>query len=121
MPKEQVPPQIALSRFLDAVRDEAAVNVSFRNRLISALALEVIIEGEEEISTLDPVSLCVAKSESAFRRIYEQLPPAKLKAVLLEAELAKKPDLTGQTKPGLINMLYQRARNRAEERGRIDG
>ncbi len=121
MSKQQVPPQLALNRFLDALRDEAAVNVSFRNRLIEALALEVLIEGEEEISTLDPVSLAITKGESAFRRIYEQLNAAGIRAVLLEAKLATRPDLTGQNKSGLINMLYQRARNRAAERGRIEG
>lgn len=115
--RTRLPPQLALNRFLDAVRDEAATNPGFRGRLLEALAIEIYIEGEEEISAVDPIGLARSKSEATFRRVYSQLNATALRAVLRDADLATATDLKGQTKASLIDMLWSRSRSRAAERG----
>jgi hypothetical protein len=116
--KERLPPQLALGRFLNTVREEAATNSGFRSRLLEALDVEIYVDGEEEIETLDPIAVVTTKTETSFRRIYNQLNVAQLKRILRQSELATGPDLLRKSKPVLIDMLWARANNRATERGR---
>jgi hypothetical protein len=111
-------PDRALRKFLDVVADEAAANVAFRNRLLMALGTPVIFEGEEDVMGIDPVDLSTRRGEDSFRRIYGTLAVPQLKVVLGTAELATKADVKGLKKPELIDMLWTRARDKAEARGR---
>lgn len=115
-------PDIALRRFLEVVADEAAVNTTFRNRLLLATGARVLFAGEEDIATVDPVELAVRYDETTFKRIYSAMSPAQLKGILKarpHPAFATASDVQGQAKPALLEMLWSRARSRAEEKGRL--
>lgn len=119
---EQTSPDQALRRFLETVADEAATNVGFRNRLLLAIGSPVVFAGQEDIATVNPVELAVRYDEATFKRIYNTMSAAELKAVLKappKPALASASDLTGKAKPALLAMLWNRAHDRAEEKGRI--
>jgi hypothetical protein len=115
-------PDQALRNFLEVIADEAAVNTAFRNRLLMATGATVVFAGEEDLSTVDPVELVVRYDEATFRRIYNALSATQLKAVLQSRPnpaLATSTDVRQKRKPDLLDMLWERARDRAEEKGRL--
>jgi hypothetical protein len=115
-------PDRALRRFLEVVNDEAATNTRFRNRLLFAIGGPVIFAGQEDLATVDPVELAVRYDEKTFQRIYNTMTAAELRAVLKappNPPLASASDVQGKAKPALLVMLWSRARDRAEEKGRL--
>lgn len=119
---EQSPtsPDVALRAFLDVIASEAETNATFRNKLLTAIGAQIIFEGEDDIATADPVLLSVRYSEDAFRRIWGVLKAADLKALLVAKGLASKEDVKPLKKvPELLAVLWSRARERAEELGKI--
>ena len=115
-------PDQALRRFLEVVADEAATNTRFRNRLLLAIGGPIIFAGQEDIATVDPVELAVRYDETTFKRIYNTMSAIELKAILKappKPPLASANDVQGKAKPALLTMLWSRARDRAEEKGRL--
>lgn len=122
MPNDKpVSPNLALRRFLDAVADEADMNAAFRNRLILALGVPVIFEGQDDLASVHPVELAVRYDEHSFKRIYSQLKGPALKKILTQHGLASAAEAgaKGIRPPQQIELLWDRARGRAEEDGRI--
>ena len=122
MPNEKpISPNAALRRFLDAVADEADMNPGFRNRLLLALDVPVIFEGQDDLATVHPLELAVRYDEHTFKRIYGQLKSAALKKILVERNLASAAEAgaKGIKAPQQIELLWERARGRAEEDGRL--
>lgn len=121
MPDEKpISPNVALRRFLDVVADEADLNAAFRNRLLLALNVPVIFEGQDDLATVHPVELAVRYDEHTFKRIYSQLKGPALKRVLIDHNLASTAEAgaRGIRPPQQIELLWERARDRAEEDGR---
>lgn len=121
MPDEKpISPNVALRRFLDVVADEADLNAAFRNRLLLALNVPVIFEGQDDLATVHPVELAVRYDEHTFKRIYSQLKGPALKRVLIDHNLASTAEAgaRGIKPPQQIELLWERARDRAEEDGR---
>lgn len=120
-----ITPQQALNRFLQAIADEAEVNPAFRNRLLQATDTPFIVEGQDDISSMDPSELAIRYDEETFRRIYGNLAVGPLTNLLKNHNLATKEDMkfpgvTGAAKKkAFLDMLWQRARSRAEEHGRL--
>lgn len=121
MPDEKpISPNTALRRFLDVVADEADLNAAFRNRLLLALNVPVIFEGQDDLATVHPVELAVRYDEHTFKRIYGQLKGPALKRILIDHNLASTAEAgaRGIKPPQQIELLWERARDRAEEDGR---
>lgn len=117
---EPIEPQVALGRFLNIVKNQADADQTFRDSLLQALGVTVIYAGEDEITNVAPHIVAAQKDELQFRAIYGQLNATKLKAILVtKSKLASKADAQGKTADDLIDMLWQRARNRAEEKGLV--
>lgn len=119
--EKPISPNAALRRFLDAVADEADMNAEFRNRLLLALDVPVIFEGQDDLATVHPVELVVRYDEHTFKRIYGTLKSAALKKILVERNLASAVEAgaKGIKGPQQIELLWERARGRAEEDGRL--
>lgn len=115
-----ISPNVALRRFLDAVADEAEMNAGFRNRLILALGVPVIFEGQDDLASVHPVELAVRYDEHTFKRIYGQLKGPALKKILTEHSLASAAEAgaKGIKPPQQIELLWERAHLKAEEDGR---
>lgn len=117
---EKVEPHVALSRFLAAVKTQADVDPQFRNSLLLALGVAIYFEGEDELLNIEPHIVAARKDELQFRAIFGQLSAAKLRSVLTsKSKLASAADVRGKNAGEMIDMLYERARARAEERGLI--
>ena len=121
MPNEKpISPNVALRRFLDVVADEADMNAAFRNRLILALGVPVIFEGQDDLASVHPVELAVRYDEHTFKRIYGNLKGAALKKLLVAHKLASAAEAGAKgIKVGdQVELLWERARLKAEEDGR---
>ena len=119
--KDAVAPEVALGRFLTAIQNQADVDPSFRNNLLLALGVTIVFEGENDLSSVDPHIVAARKDELSFRAIYGRLTAAKLRAVLTKSKLASATDLRGKAQDEMMDILWRRARDRAEERGLISG
>lgn len=117
---DAVEPAVALARFLTAIKNQADADPTFRNNLLLALGVTVVFQGENDLSSVEPHVVAARKDELQFRAIYGQLATAKLRALLTtKSKLASAADLRGKTQPEMMDMLWDRAKSRAEERGLI--
>ncbi|MDX2275152.1 MAG: hypothetical protein NW206_06845 [Hyphomonadaceae bacterium] len=114
---ERVAPEVALDRFLTAIKNQADIDPAFRNNLLLALGVTVVFDGENDLANVAPHIVAAHKDELSFRAIYGRLPVAKLRSVLTKSGLATKSDLTGKSQDDILDMLWGRAVSRAEERG----
>lgn len=114
---EGVAPDVALGRFLTAIQNQADIDPSFRNSLLLALGVTVVFEGENDLSSVEPHIVAARKDELAFRAIYGRLSGPKIRSLLTKSKLASTTDLRGKTQEEMMNMLWSRARAKAEERG----
>ena len=119
--EKPISPNAALRRFLDVVANEADMNADFRNKLLFALKVPVIIEGQDDLASVHPVELAVRYDEHTFKRIYGQLKGPALKKILVEHELASSAEAgaRGIRPPAQVELLWDRARLKAEEDGQL--
>jgi hypothetical protein len=113
-----ISPDVALRRFLEVIANEAAANTGFRNRLLQAVGVKVVFEGEDDIATADPVDLAQRYSEDAFKRIYGILKAPDLQSLMIGRGLATKDTFPVKPKkrvPELLALLWETARERADE------
>lgn len=118
--EKPISPNAALRRFLDVVANEADMNADFRNKLLFALKVPVIIEGQDDLASVHPVELAVRYDEHTFKRIYGQLKGPALKKILVDHGLASAAEAgaKGIKPPAQVELLWDRARLKAEEDGR---
>jgi hypothetical protein len=118
--EKPISPNAALRRFLDAVADEADMNAAFRNRLLLALGVPVIFEGQDDLASVHPVELAVRYDEHTFKRIYGQLKGPALKKILVDHKLASAAEAgaKGIKPPAQVELLWERACLKADEDGR---
>ncbi|MEM1087992.1 MAG: hypothetical protein AAGH90_09685 [Pseudomonadota bacterium] len=112
--------QTALNRFLQTVKDAAAEDPGLSTRLIEALGVTVLYEGDEQFEGANPVSQAKRWSPEAFKRIWGTAKVGQIKAALKDHELATATDMKGKKKAALIDLLYKRAEARSRETGMID-
>lgn len=124
--QKPISPDEALRRFLRVIADEADHNQSFRNRLLLAVQTPILIEGQDDIASLQPQELAARYDETTFKRIYTQLKAAGITKVLKNNDLATADDLrfpprttAAKKLEMLLDMLWRRAHSRAREEGRI--
>ena len=108
-----------IDSFLNVVRDAAAESPAMRARLIEALGVSVIYEGEEQFEGANPVTHAARWSQDAFVRIWSGAKVSEIKAVLKTNLLATPTDMRGLKKGDLTKMLYQRSLAKAEELGLV--
>jgi hypothetical protein len=118
--QDQVEPQVALSRFLTAIKNQADMDPSFRNNLLLALGVTIVFEGENDLSSVEPHIVAARKDELSFRAIYSKLTGPKLRSLITKAKLASATDLRGKSPEEMMTMLWERARGRAQERGLVE-
>lgn len=118
--EKPISPNASLRRFLEVIAEEADMNAAFRNRLLLAIGVPVMFEGQDDLTTVHPVELAVRYDEHTFKRIYSQLRGPALKKLLVGYNLASAPEAGGRgiTVADQIQLLWERARIRAEEDGR---
>lgn len=121
-----ISPDKALSNFLRVIADEAQHNASFRNRLLFAMGNPILIEGQDDLTAIPPQELAVRYDEVTFKRIYTQLKLVGITKVLRTNNLATPADVKfpksvtpAKKLDQLLNMLWTRSRDRAEEEGRL--
>lgn len=119
MSHDEVSAQIALNKFLQTVKDAAAEDPKLRSRLVEALDLTVLYEGEEQFVGADPLKQANRWSEDAFTRIWSKATVGQIKAALKDHGLATNSDMSKKKKPELIELLYRRASRAAQNDGRI--
>lgn len=118
---DEVDPQVALARFLTAIKNYADVDTNFRDSLIQALGVTVKYQGEDDLLNIEPHIVAARKDELQFRAIYGQVTAAKLKSILTtKTKLATPADVKSKSAEDMMDMLWKRARSRARERGLID-
>lgn len=115
--REEVDARTALSRFLSTIKNQADVDPVFRNNLLIALGVTVVFDGEDDLSSIEPHVVATLKNREKFFAIYSKLTSAKLRSTLTKSKLASATDLRGQSQEQMLNMLWDRAKSRAEERG----
>lgn len=122
MPNEKpVSPNFALRRFLDVVAEEADMNAAFRNRLLLALGVPVIFEGQDDLASVHPAEIAARYDEHTFKRIYGNLKGPALKKILTSFNLASAAEAgaKGIKVPEQVELLWKRAHIRAQEDGRV--
>jgi len=116
--KPRVGPLETLDRFFQQVRQQAATDPAFADRLIRALNVTVYYEGEDALKASNPVLLSGMRDAEGFSAIYN-VPAFKvgdLKRLILSNDLATPTDLKAKrTKPQLIDFMYQRAADKRRE------
>lgn len=110
---------MAIDKFLRAIKNAAAESPEFRARLIDAIGVTVLYEGEEQFQGADPVRQAGMWSEDAFTRIWSSASLAQIKSSLKAYQLATNEDMKGKRKPQLIAMLFDRALKAQNNDGRI--
>lgn len=109
----------ALGAFFRAVKDEAMVSPAFRARLIDALGVTVLYEGEEQFEGANPVKQAGLWSEDAFARIWSKASLKHIREALKAYQLATPEDMKGKKRPQLVEMLYDRAQQAYDNDGMI--
>lgn len=105
-----------LDRFFDEIRAEARDNPAFAARLIEALGGEAVFPDEVKRDLLNPLAEAARESEAAFKSRFDSLKSADLKWLFRTYNLASPIDLRGLDRAGMLDLLYARARAKAEER-----
>lgn len=119
MAQREVTPDAVLNSFLQAVHDAAREDAAFKARLIDALNVTVLYEGEEQFEGADPVTHAQRWSPDAFKRIWKGAKVSQIKDALKSHHLATTTDMKGLNKAALIDLLYTRAEKKARNDGRI--
>jgi hypothetical protein len=119
MTENQKSPKQALNDFFRAIQDLAAEDATLRGRLIDALGVQVLYEGEEQYVGQNPIKQASKWSEDAFKRIWKPASVAQIKAALTDFELATTSDMRGLRKADLLDLLYSRAEQQSRNDGRI--
>ncbi|MEL7040749.1 MAG: hypothetical protein AAGL90_04450 [Pseudomonadota bacterium] len=119
MSQIEVSASIAINAFLEAIKDAAAEDPNFRARLVHALDLTVLYEGDEQFEGANPVRQAKRWSMEAFKRIWSSAKVGQIKAAIKAHGLATTTDMKGLNKAALIELLYRRAEEKSRNDGRI--
>ncbi len=105
-----------LDRFFEEIRDEARGNPAFAARLVKALGGEIVFDAADRRHLLNPIAMALSGDEARFRAEFAAMVAADLRAVLRDFNLASAVDMRGRDKAELVDMLWQRALAKGQER-----
>ncbi|MEM8920226.1 MAG: hypothetical protein AAGB25_02590, partial [Pseudomonadota bacterium] len=95
--------------------EEVRSNPKLASRLVKALGAQVVFDDETKGDVSNPYVLADG-SKTRFYSVYSPMKASQLKRVLRENNLATSVDLRGKTPSQLIDMLYERATSKVQER-----
>ena len=107
-------PSEALDRFFAIVRQEAVRNPGFGARLLDALNVQVLYQGDVAAEVIDPVGL-VGHGQEEFRKIFLGFDDKRLTKFLKDFDLASKTDIGRRKGPALVDLLWERASTKHEQ------
>lgn len=105
-----------LDRFFDELRDEVRSNPRFASRVVKALGGNVVFENETRGDVANPYILAANGSKSQFYTTFATMKTNQIKQVLRENNLATRLDMAGKSSEQLIDMLFERASSKVNER-----
>ena len=118
--KTQLTPADYLDRFFDEIRREARDNPRLAARLVEALGGEVVFDRAQKTQIVNPYALVADGSKARFYAIFSEMKPSEVRRVLRDHNLATPVDVQGLSLSELVDMLYQRAMAKVEERSSAD-
>ena len=105
---DPIEPSKALDGFFAVVRQEAIRNPSFGARLLDALNVQVLYQGDAAVEVIDPIAL-VRLGQKEFRSTFLGFDDKTLKKFLTGFSLASTTELKKLSVPALVELLWQRA------------
>ena len=105
-----------LDRFFDELRDEVRANPKFASRVVKALGGNVIFENEARADVANPYILAANGSKSQFYSTFASMKIGQIRQVLRDNNLATRLDMAGKSPEQLIDMLFDRASSKVNER-----
>jgi hypothetical protein len=105
-----------LDRFFDELREEVRSNPRLAARLVKALGGDVVFEDTAKGDVANPYQLVASGSKAKFLKVFSPLKLSQLRQVLKENNLATKVDMNGKNADQLVEMLYERAASKVNER-----
>ncbi|MEZ5936991.1 MAG: hypothetical protein R3C52_02075 [Hyphomonadaceae bacterium] len=105
-----------LDRFFDELREEVRANPRLAARLVKALGGSVVFEDEAKAEVSNPYVVAASGSKPKFYSVFAGLKPGQLRQVLRDNNLATRIDMAGKSSAQLLDMLYERASSKVNER-----
>lgn len=105
-----------LDRFFDELRDEVRANPKFASRVVKALGGTVVFENEARADVANPYILAANGSKSQFYSTFASMKIGQIRQVLRDNNLATRLDMAGKSAEQLIDMLFDRASTKVNER-----
>ncbi len=105
-----------LDRFFDELRDEVRGNPKFASRVVKALGGTVVFENEARADVANPYILAANGSKSQFYSTFASMKIGQIRQVLRDNNLATRLDMAGKSPEQLIDMLFDRASSKVNER-----
>jgi len=106
----------AIDRFLEELRREFRSNPDFAHRVVKALGAQVSFDGKLAAKLLNPKELVSEKSADDAKSVLSALSLTDLKTLAKSNNLATAVDVKNKSKDDLVDMVYERARAKLEER-----
>ncbi len=105
-----------IDRFFDELRTEVRSNPALAARLVKALGGNVVFENETKADVANPYALAAEGDKARFLGVFGSMKIGDIKKVLKDYNLATRIDMTGKNADQLIDMLYNRASRKVNER-----
>ena len=104
-----------LDRFFDELRAEVRSNPVLAARLVKALGGNVVFEDAAKADVASPYALATGPKAN-FMSVFGAMKLGDIKKVLKENNLATRVDMNGKTAAQLVEMMYERAAMKVQER-----
>ncbi|HPN05628.1 MAG TPA: hypothetical protein PK050_07435 [Hyphomonadaceae bacterium] len=104
-----------LDRFFDELRDEVRSNPKLAERLVKALGGEVVFDDDAKAEIANPFALATG-SKAKFLSVFSSMKAGDIRKILKENNLATRIDMAGKSTDQLVEMMYNRAAMKVQER-----
>ena len=112
----KISPDEALVRLFTVIREEASNNPKFATRMLDAVGCQVVFQGIDASSAVDPVIAAGRLDPIAFRETFSTFSEADLKKLILDYGLGTTNDVKQvKTKPkkiGMVELLWAGAKSK---------
>jgi hypothetical protein len=105
-----------IDRFFDELREEVRSNPKLAARLVKALGGQVIFEDETRVDVVNPYVLAANGSRTEFYTAFGSMRPNQIRQILKDNNLATRIDMAGKSSAQLVDMLFDRASSKVNER-----
>lgn len=105
-----------LDRFFDELRNEVRSNPKLAARLVKALGGDVVFESGDKSEVANPYALAASGSRAKFMSVFGSMKLSDVKKMLKENNLATRVDMNGKSADQLVEMMFERASTKVNER-----